>query len=805
VHALASHPALSRNDYALAASDVPSLRLDEAISELLSRRVLSGDGRAYSLSRREWSEALLTPLTDDARRDRHRRLAELYAKDAALALERADQLLAAGDDADGLDVLVTVLSRVAAEGQGLLSATKMGADRVASILDRALTCAERLERKPRDLYELRRALVAISIVSDEARYLRVARDWLGQLEHDSGLALYASIVDAADPGDRLRRALTGAAARHAATPEHERVCGPEEAIKAVAYYVAVSIALGSRMQDAALIASLPALLEPFAALSPLLHAIWQNSIATREVLCDNQPELGRARWLEVLQALSKVSSAELSYVANLRNAVVYGIALIESRLGFVSAEQTVRALDDDPLQVVSAMSLRKIARLHQGDFAGAERFRRRAEQLALHTNLRSMFSSTLQAELVAYALASDLTGIKQIAERIEPLAARFGGWLGYKHLADGYFEQARGQHEAALAALERGLAVSDPAPRVTGRSCGAWPRLEGARIETLVSLGRADEARSLGERALATCAEHRIDAAAFVIRRALALAEAKLGDYAHASRRLEAVIAELIALGVTGLELGATYEARARIAVWFSDDDAVAAFARHTAKEYRYGQGSSLGARYERLVDEARGADLSALPQLFEFQTKLATSQAGGALVSGTAPALRSGALSASAIDDKLAGADTAADRAARVLRLLCEGRVGRSAHLYLQTERGLEHAASLGTSARDPALDDFVRRFAAAQRTAADCATVAESSGGPSLTSACWVDAKGVAHHPQLLTAEIDGVERPVGAVVIEASDGTAVTLTSHLLDAVGDYLVRAGDASRVRRSDSS
>jgi hypothetical protein len=80
----------------------------------------------------------------------------------------------------------------------------------------------------------------------------------------------------------------------------------------------------------------------------------------------------------------------------------------------------------------------------------------------------------------------------------------------------------------------------------------------------------------------------------------------------------------------------------------------------------------------------------------------------------------------------------------------------------------------------------------------------VAESSGGPLLTSASWVDAKGAAHHPRLLTAEIDGVEQSVGAVVIEASDGAAVTLTSHLLDAVGDYLLRAGDASRVRLSDS-
>src|SRR5688500_17641553 len=162
------------------------------------------------------------------------------------------------------------------------------------------------------------------------------------------------------------RALKATAERYAATPQDARVFAPEAAIKGLAYYVAVSIAIGSRMQDAALIASLPAVLEPFTGLSPMLHAIRQNAIATRETLCDNQPERARQRWLEVLDALSNVSTAELSYVSALRRAIVYGLGLIEARMGFTTVEQTVRLLDEDPMQAVSAMSLRRIARLHQG-------------------------------------------------------------------------------------------------------------------------------------------------------------------------------------------------------------------------------------------------------------------------------------------------------------------------------------------------------------------------------------------------------------------------------------------------------
>jgi tetratricopeptide (TPR) repeat protein len=556
------------------------------------------------------------------------------------------------------------------------------------------------------------------------------------------------------------------------------VCNPEEAIRGLAIYVVITIVAGARMQDMALFASLPEVLEPFAPLSPVLHAIWQNAVATRESGCENRPEAARERWLAVLDALSRTSTAELMFVAQLRTAIVYGIGSLEARMGLASAEQRARMLDDDPLQAVSAMSLRKLARLHQGDFAAAERFRKDGERLALHADVQSMFSDTLQTELIAYALASDLTGLRQVSEKIDPLAARFAGWQPYKHLADGYLEQTRERPQTALAAFERGLAS-------TGTARGsAWPRLEAARIEALVRLGRAEEAKQCGERALSVCAQHGIHAAAFMIRRALAMAEARLGEYEGASRRLDAVIADMIALGVSGLELGATYETRTRIAIWFADEAAIVEFARHTAREYRYGEGSSLGARYERLMDEARATGASALPQLLEFQTKLTTSH------------LR-GASAASLVAQALAETSTPEERAQRVLRLLCQPQGGRAGHLYLRTARGLERVASLGEHAPDRSLDDFVRRYAAQQLDAADSATAIESSHSLQLTSATtWLDGRGTSHHPLLMMAEVDGAELCVGAAIIEADDGTRFAPpTSHLLDAIGEYLLRAGD----------
>jgi hypothetical protein len=628
-HALASHRAFSREDYARVAGAAASGPVDEAITELLSRRMLASDGRAYVLSHRGWSDALIAGLGQDTRTDRHRALAELYAKDDGLRLERAYHLLLGGREDLGLDLLMQLIE-IAPASHGLLGLTQMSAGQIAVILDRALDSAQKLRRSPREAHEIGRSLASISVNTDDAYYLRAAPEWFARLKQDSGLAFYDEITDAASPADRLMRALTLASEQYAATAPADRVWSPEAAIRGLVTYVMISIAIGSRTQDGPLLMSLPSLLEPFAALSPIIAAIWKNALATRESNCDCLPERALVRWREVEAALANVGAGELSYVDALRGAIAYGIGLVEARLGLASAERRADVLDKDPFQRVSAMYLRKVARLHQGDFDGSERFRKRAELLALQASNRQMFTSTLVAELVAHAMASDLIGIRQAGDAIEPYAARYLGWQPYRHMADGCFEQCRGQLEAARKAFERGLLLCEPQPQGPPRSLGPWPRLEAAYIEVLVGLGLAAQAKARGDKALALCAERGIDAAALTIRRALALAEAKLGHHAQASERLEAVARELIAHGITGLELGATYEMRTRVAIWASDKLAIEEYGRLTANEYRHGEGSPLGARYERLMDEARSAGVHVLPQLTDFETKLTTSTWSG-------------------------------------------------------------------------------------------------------------------------------------------------------------------------------
>jgi hypothetical protein len=246
---------------------------------------------------------------------------------------------------------------------------------------------------------------------------------------------------------------------------------------------------------------------------------------------------------------------------------------------------------------------------------------------------------------------------------------------------------------------------------------------------------------------------------------------------------------------VTGLELGATYEARARIAIWFADDEAIATFGGHTAREYRYGEGSSLGARYERLMDEAHRTGRSALPELVDAHGNMTTSHARWASA-------------ASAVQHRLADAGTAEARTERALRLLCDARGASAGHLYLQTERGLVCVASLGEHPPDHALHDLAARVleeVALLSVEPDTTATASETAAPSTSDVVpWTDSTAGRYRPLLLMGEIDGLELCAGVAMIEASDGTEVALgTRQLAEAIAEYLLRAGDARDPRRGD--
>jgi tetratricopeptide (TPR) repeat protein len=489
----------------------------------------------------------------------------------------------------------------------------------------------------------------------------------------------------------------------------------DEAIRLLAEYVAVSIAIGVRMLDVPLLSSLPGLLEPFIGFSPLLEAIWQNARATVEGMRDGCWERARERWLGVYQRLGDASAAELQHVEAIRNAVAYAIGMSEIGIGLPTAATWAARLDADPTQRVSAMYLRKIVRLEQGDFAGADRAQRQAEVLALQARAPQMFDSLLYLELYSYTHARDLSGVKNVLARIEPLASRSPAWEAVRLLAQGRFALVRDDFEQALVALQRCCELGEQSAKDGSGVLLTWIEARGSLAETLLALGRVDQALACASDALAVAEPRGLDAQANDLVRMRALAQAKLGAIAQAQAELETLIAKQETRGVSGLKLGLSYEARARVALVGGDGVAFERYALRAAREYGRGRGSPLSMRHARLCEEARrsglGVDIERVERVPSSVLKLSLTDQG--------------ALDRS-VKLALLGARDTSERALRALRLICDARAAHVAHCYLLQGFALEHIATFGPHEPPAALCALTRDFLRREESRAEIKTVA-------------------------------------------------------------------------------
>ncbi len=774
-----------REDYCLLRPDAEPARVDRAISELVSNQVLVGDGRQYSLAHRGWASALTGRLTPAEREQRHQALAVLYEGRMPIAVVR--HLLAGGLLERGLD-RVAALLKISPDASALQVGSEITASDIAATIESALGAAEALKRPVREINDLRQCLMSLSVRAEDAFYWRAAADWIDQLTRDSGLLFWREFVDD-DPGARLKRALGAAAQKYASTPERDRGYRPDEAVRALCHYAAISIAIGSRSLNVELLETLPGLLEPFAPLSPVVALMLSNTIATCQSRCRAQLDQARARNVELHERLGKITRAELPYVDVLRNAIAFAIGSVDARMGVASATSWIELLEKDILQQVNALLLRKVLALQVGDAAGAERYRREAELLALQARVRQMFTTIVPTELAAYALAGDLSGVQQVKARIQALADGYPGWRGYAELAEGQFQQLRGNLDAAAAAFERCIAMTAPDPGGRPRQIVVWPPAVAAYVETLVGLGRHQEAKSCGEQALATCQALSIGVVSHDISRTLALAEAKVGDYAGAVARLEGLIADQKRIGVEGLILGASYEARARIAIWAGDEPALAKYAELTAREYRHGRRSPLGARWEQLMAEARRTSKRAAHPLADF--------------GGTRLSAGPGATTAEAVTDSLRGSVTPQDRAARTLKLLCDDRGATVGYLYLVAGVGLTLVASQGNSEPPEGLFEYLAEYFERELSGSGDETAAfsiQEAGSLLHARPCFRDGSGVEHRLVLMTSVAGGGARHAGvAVFVERRPTERPLGGAELVAALTTHLIEAGDARGI------
>jgi hypothetical protein len=684
-HALAPRAVFRRIDYALllGAEDARGQRdLDRALTGLLSERWLRYDGYAFSAAHPAVPRLALAAAQSgeaDSLRETQRGLATFYSRRGRAQLLVAKHRFAAGDADAGLGDVLALLSEIEASEQ-LVAAAEEHASEAAQVLSHALDVARVALRPARELVCIEQWLMMLAPAVDSSYYYKVGAELRDKLERDSG---YTAYRQAASATDALPQALMHASDAYARAPAHEQGLPPEQAIEWLARYVAVSIAIGSKTHDGPLLASLPELLEPFAQLSPVIEALWQNALAVCESSLQCRYMQACARWRSVIERLPNSSSADLQYVQYMRRAIVFALGLHEVRLGLGLGADWTDQLDADPTQAVNAMYLRKCLRLQAGDREGAERFRKQAELLHLRSTAEQMFTSNLLLELNAHALARDAQGVKQTWDRILPLAARYPGWVAVELLARAVFHQLIGEaqraHEAFDACLREVDLVRDAGTKVVL----IWPSACAGYVETLSELGRFAEARSYGERVLLTCSEREIGVAAHAVQRAVALAEAKCGDSAHAIARLASLLEEQRKLGIKGIQLAATYEARAKVALCMQDSASYREYARLGAAEYHEAHTSSLSTRYSGWLTKTR--DRPSTPP--EPELSFNTVQLRGA----------GSARGAGALERELAAASEPAERAQKGLVLLCDAASASAGRLYLLQADKFERVAEHG------------------------------------------------------------------------------------------------------------
>jgi len=205
-----------------------------------------------------------------------------------------------------------------------------------------------------------------------------------------------------------------------------------------------------------------------------------------------------------------------------------------------------------------------------------------------------------------------------------------------------------------------------------------------------------------------------------------------------------------------------------------------------TAREYRHGRGSPLGARYEQLMSEAARAGAASLPELTEFES--------------TGRSMRPGHSSHDAlVTQMMTGAETREARGRCALGILCGDGQAEGGHLYLFGESGLHLAASLGNGEPPDELLGFAAKLFEQPEEFLTMTVALEAEAMPPETASTrFVDEAGTVFECVRLTSAMPDL-RHAGVAVLRYSELPRRSPSPLLASAVSAHLLRAGDTAGV------
>jgi hypothetical protein len=747
-------------------------RLLTALDELVASGSVLWAGEHYAIAGGSVQRAILEGIDPSDAVIAHRGLAAVCERRAD-AFRFAQHLLLAGDEDRALDVLVEhaqASDRLQdSDPAAYMKLMHAPPHDWLQTYDRALRAAVKRARPAKDVYQIRlRLSVVLSISLSGSEATQHVEALVEQLYRDTGLDIYAGLEPSLDRGARLATMFQQASARYQATPDHERVLDPASAIRQLARVMLEAIGLIVLSNDYAFWQRLPSL-APLTPLAPALEVV-DRLVQGVGARLAGRTELGLESYATLLQRLAEPDGAGLgaSHLLHTRLRVTGSVGIQEAALGLASCLGRAAELEPHAMYELNAKQLRMLHHLWQGNPGEADRLRREVELLRVQSSERQAFDNQhLMAELGAHALAEDLTQMKRVADAVKPFAALYPGWVPVLHYARGEYQRIRGDYAAALAELDQALSSMQ-----AGRH-QLWAQATGARVRTLLSLGRADEARAFAEAGLAAAEQSGLGYVKNYVRMPLSLALAALGRHAEAAEMAREAIASFEAVGSTGLNLAVAYETRARVAELAGDAPAVLQF-------------SSLAAA--QVANGGKSRFLNAQRKAAQHSGKLGADPMSESLSH------------ASKFVSILQSCKSSAERASCGIDTLARQSGSVAGVLYVLDEnRGLVCGARVGDFAPDAKLESLLHAYF--EKEAEDREdTQSNAEPGMAARTACeWTGPNGERYVPVLLSHSDELGWALTGLVVLAIEPGQRFVYPSRFAAELSRCLASAGDARVV------
>jgi serine/threonine-protein kinase len=767
---VADGDSLMVSDYAqLADLDDPK-RVFLALDELVTARLLVAEGAGYRFSQRGLLPVLQQGMADEQRRLIHARIAALLERNGGDVLRRAHHLLLAGRHREAIELLCSIdlLARLPP----------------VSLLARALEQAERLGLPARTLHQLRSALLSkAAIVPDPESFRRCLPQVLVQLELDSGLTLYQQLSEV-PRGERLQQALTRTRERHLATPEGERVCSIEEAIRELARLCGASCSYAAQLFDLETLERLPSL-EPLLPLSPALASVWPLVEAYKDWVCGRflQHREICQRLLTRIAAPDRGGLDEAQYKRT-HAGLHYAAGLFEASLGISSVETRAQVLEAAREHRVNAWRIRMLLHLNQGNVEEARNCERRAELLQLQeSSEQSYLGAGTGWEMMGLAEAGDLLGVKSCLDQLTLIAQRYSSWRPWVAYGQCRYRWLQGDLQGALDALLPGFELAAPARH------NVYSSLAGLHVRLLVELGRHDEAVARGREYFEIYRREQLVSSDHALVIGFAEALAACGEPEDAVRTIDPLIETCEKLGCAGLSLGMLYEARARIALHMDDEEAQGHFAELCAREYKKAGNPALSARLSHALDEVRegGSDVDELAELREPSQSAAAETAAGY----------------NTVHSRIMACMDRDERARCALTLLLQSTQSDCGYLYGVREGRPLLLAGLPELPVDPSLDRWVEQRFRTMLAVSKGKTATKPHHAEQTSDdfdSPYVNAEGRTLAPTFLFATRSQEPWLAAVLVLELPPQPRTLPSKALLDELANELLEAGDVDGVR-----